>query len=92
MEKFNLICLLSDKKQVGQKSWIKTHHGKAVLSSINSVYIWHIFQADLIFSEDEWEAEWDVILRIASATPRAIPGNSQRNDNSCCDSMVTQAK
>ena len=46
-------------------------------------------QAGLIFSEDEWKAEWDNILRLASTTPRAIPGSVPKN-NSCCDNMVTQ--
>lgn len=46
-------------------------------------------QAGLIFSEEEWKAEWDNVLRLASTTPRALPGNGHRN-NSCCDSIVTQ--
>ncbi|XP_052794353.1 OTU domain-containing protein 7B-like isoform X1 [Mya arenaria] len=47
-------------------------------------------QAGLIFSESEWKAEWDNVLRLASTTPRALPGVIPRN-NSCCDSLITSS-
>ncbi|XP_052277696.1 OTU domain-containing protein 7B-like isoform X1 [Dreissena polymorpha] len=46
-------------------------------------------QAGLIFTEAEWKTEWDNVLRLASTTPRTLPGSAPRS-NSCCDSMLTQ--
>ncbi|XP_053405955.1 LOW QUALITY PROTEIN: OTU domain-containing protein 7B-like [Mercenaria mercenaria] len=48
-------------------------------------------QAGLIFSEEEWKSEWENVLRLASTTPRALPGRGTMHRNSCCDSARTQA-
>ncbi|KAJ8304103.1 hypothetical protein KUTeg_017686 [Tegillarca granosa] len=35
-------------------------------------------QSGLILSEDEWQKEWNSILKLASTTPRALPGDTNR--------------
>jgi hypothetical protein len=48
------------------------------------------FQSGLVFSEAEWTAEWENILRLASPSPRNGPQDSSHtNVNSCCDSPLT---
>lgn len=46
-------------------------------------------QADLIFSEDEWQTEWNSVLKLASTEPRIMPGI--RRNSSCCDSLITNS-
>ncbi|KAL3867385.1 hypothetical protein ACJMK2_044593 [Sinanodonta woodiana] len=48
-------------------------------------------QSGLILSEDEWQTEWENVLRLASTTPRTLPGALRRN-SSCYESPVTQGK
>lgn len=43
-------------------------------------------QAQLIYSEEEWQNEWSSVLHLASAKPRSHPGRK----NSCCDSVATR--
>ncbi|KAL5005349.1 hypothetical protein ScPMuIL_018805 [Solemya velum] len=50
-------------------------------------------QSGLILSEEEWQVEWENILKLASTTPRCLPGITRKNSStSCCDSPVTQGK
>lgn len=48
-------------------------------------------QSGLVFSEAEWKAEWENILRLASPSPRSGPDHFTTNINSCCDSPVTHS-
>ncbi|XP_064620205.1 OTU domain-containing protein 7B-like isoform X3 [Lineus longissimus] len=43
-------------------------------------------EAQLIYSEEEWQNEWSSVLHLASAKPRSHPGRK----NSCCDSVATR--
>ncbi|XP_041364189.1 OTU domain-containing protein 7B-like isoform X2 [Gigantopelta aegis] len=45
-------------------------------------------ESGLVLSEEEWSAEWENLLKLASLKPRTLPETCKRN--SCCDSPVTQ--
>ncbi|KAI8793583.1 OTU domain-containing protein 7B [Biomphalaria glabrata] len=47
-------------------------------------------QSGLVFNEEEWQEEWNNILRLASPQPRSAPDPMRFNN--CCDSPVTQGK
>ncbi|XP_046581569.1 LOW QUALITY PROTEIN: uncharacterized protein LOC124289014 [Haliotis rubra] len=44
-------------------------------------------ESGLVLSEEEWQAEWDNLLKLSSPTPRTFPETTKRT--SCCDSPVT---
>ncbi|XP_062607755.1 OTU domain-containing protein 7B-like isoform X2 [Saccostrea cucullata] len=46
-------------------------------------------EAGLIFSEEEWQTEWNSVLKLASTKPRLLPGI--RRNSSCCDSPITNS-
>lgn len=48
-------------------------------------------QSGLVFSESEWKAEWENVLRLSSPSPRGLPDTSVTNYHSCCDSPVTNS-
>ncbi len=40
----------------------------------------HFFQSGLVYSEEEWRAEWNNLVRLASPQPRSKPGSTEPLD------------
>lgn len=56
---------------------------------ISDIYLLlSLLQYGLVFTEEEWQKEWNSVLKLASSTPRSFPWNNRRS-SSCCDSPVT---
>ncbi|XP_052098606.1 OTU domain-containing protein 7B-like [Mytilus californianus] len=67
---------------------------KPYCTALKRRWRWHQTQLNLqyglVFSEEEWQKEWNSVLKLASSTPRSFPWNNRRN-SSCCDSPVTNS-
>ncbi|KAK3588631.1 hypothetical protein CHS0354_021499 [Potamilus streckersoni] len=86
---------IHDRQLMLRQALYKTLTEKSYRDALYRRWRWQQTQANkqsgLILSEDEWQTEWDNVLRLASTTPRTLPGALRRNSSSY-ESPVTQGK